>query len=355
MAHGKGVVGVYVRDDIVRILQFSFVKKRRIVHAMATVPIPQGIMDSGTVTDRERLGEVIRQACEYAQPHAIAPRTEAICALPESKTFIRIMSLPRVSEEQIAAAVQWEMEEYIPLPAEDVYYDWQRVPVLEHDEEQYAIVVVAAARTVVDGYIAALEYAQLRVVGIEADSIADARAVVDQDVQDGQMILFCGNTGSRLAIVVAGIPIFSVTVPVGYQTLIMNAVRAFGVSAKEAQRMIAADGIGSYIDRDPLFDAVLPSITALSSEVRKSANFCQQTLAQCKDVTSVLLCGKGATIKGLRSFLVREVGIAVYVADPWRNAVYADDALPPLSRMESLDAVTVIGLALRKLHYEDFD
>ncbi len=355
MIQKKGVVGVSVRDDIVRVLQFAFVKGRAIIHAVATAPIPQNVMDHGTVVDHRRLGETIRQACDHAKPHAIAQQADVVCALPESKTFIRIMSLPRVPEDQIAVAMQWEMEGYIPMPVEDVYYDWQRVPVLEYDENKYAIVVVAAARTVVDGYIAALKYAQLRVVGIEADSIADARAVVDHGVQSGQMILFCGDISARLAIVINGVPIFSVSIPVGYQTLVMNIVRAFGVSVKEAQRMLAVDGIGSYIDEDPLFNAVFPSITTLSNEVRRSADFCLQALAQCRQVTSILLCGKGATIKGLRSFLVREVGIATYIADPWRNVDYMTETLPLLSRIEALDAVTAIGLASRKLYYEDFD
>ncbi len=357
MLRKTGVVGVSVRDDIVRVLQFSYTGNTVTVHAIGKAKIPENVIVNGTVESQERLGAVIRQACDSATPHSIEEGERAICALPESKTFVRIMSLPRMPDDQIASAVQWEMEGYVPLPLADVYYDWQHVPVLEHaDDQLMSVVVVASARSVVDGYIDALEHGGLRAIAIEADSVADARALMcGSDSDGGRMILYCGDTSSRLAIIVGGVPIFAVSVPVGYRTFIVDVMRALNVSAQEAERIIVADGIGSYIVKDPLFDAVLPSIHTISDEVRKSADFCLQTLSQCKQVTSVLFCGKGAMIKGLRSFIVKESGLPVRMADPWQCIERDQRTLPPLSRTEALDAVTVIGLASRKLSYADFD
>ncbi len=355
MLHKTGVVGVSIRDDIVRVLQLTYTKGVATVFAFGAAPLPKGAVVNGNVEDPVRVGETVRAVCEHAAPHAVDVTRGAACALPESKTFLRIMSLPRMPDDQVASAVKWEMEGYVPLPIDDVYYDYQHVPVLENGEEMMSIVVVAAARSVVDSYIIALKHAGLHVRCIEADSTADARAVVRPDASGGQMVVFCGDTSSRLAIVVAGVPIFAVSVPVGYQTFVTDVTRDLGVSVQEAQRLIAADGIGSYIVNDPLFDAVAPSARVLSDEIRKSADFCLQTLAQCQNVTSVVLCGKGATIKGLRSFLVKETGIPMVIADPWQNVQRAQDVLPPLSRTEALDAVTVIGLSSRTLTYADFD
>lgn len=351
-----GVVGISVHDDDVRVLQFTQTHKGLIVHAAGRARLPRGIVDSGAVQDGERLSKAIKDACDHAVPNPIKAGARAACALPESKTFVRIMMMPQMPEEQVASAVQWEIEEYIPLPLTDVYYDFQRVPQLEKEKEQMAIVVVAAAHEVVDQYMTAIEGAGLVPVCIEADSIADARAVLAQDeMQGGNMVLFCGQNTSRLAIITEGVPIFAVSVPVGIASFEADVSRAFGVSTKEAKRMIAEDGIGSYITKDPLFEAIMPSLRSLSDEVRKSADFCLKALAQCEEVSSVALCGEGALIKGLRSYLVKETGLPIAIADPWRGVDMPEQALPPLSRTESLDAVTVIGLASRDIVYEDFN
>ncbi len=67
----------------------------------------------------------------------------------------------------------------------------------------------------------------------------------------------------------------------------------------------------------------------------------------------MVVFGIGATIKGLRAYLVKESRMKIVRAHPWQNANLGFKHLPPISRDESMDMFTLIGLSLNTVTYED--
>ena len=353
--HCDNMTSIVVRDRGIQVLRLRQTRRGTVVHSYAAAVLGTGVVENGTVYDSERLAVAIREACDAAAPYPVRRGAPVAFTLPESKTFMRVVTLPRMDDEEIADALHWEIEGYIPMPVDEVYYDWRVADTLENDHDMVSVLVMAAARTVVDAYIAAADGADVRLLGIEADSVADTRALADtswkmQDV----MIISCGIMHTYLAIVARGIPIFTVSIPVGHRTLISDASHALGMTTADAERLIATDGIGSYITHDPLFTAIEPGLAMLAEEIRRSAEFCKQELADCEHITKVILCGFAATTKGLRAYLVKATGLPVAIADPWINANLRPGIIPPVSQTAALDATSAIGLALRRFTYEDF-
>src|SRR4030042_99470 len=82
---------------------------------------------------------------------------KVICSLPETKAFLRIVSLPKMKEDEIKEAIKWEMEANIPLPIDQVYYDWQLLEKkISKEPNKSDILVVAVARKEGDHFIEAL-------------------------------------------------------------------------------------------------------------------------------------------------------------------------------------------------------
>ncbi len=344
----KSLVGVLIRDNCVRVMQFVHTKKGVVVHASGNTPLPQGIVSNGVINDVERLGTFIYQACSSALPRRIARGAHAVYAIPTTKVLMCDMTLPYASQERIDAVVKQKIGKCTPLVLADVYYDWRYIgskKCVTHGASN--IVVALSAKKIVDGYTTAVERAGLHVHDAEPEVIADVRALFGHDVNSANFVVICDATNTRIFFVTQGIPLFAVTIPIGYQSFITGIVRSLGISVHEAQRVIDADGIGSYIIKDPLFEAIMPELYTLSGEIRKSIKFFFHTHPRYKQKVAMLFGGRGATIKGLRSFFVEEIGLPVYEVNPWRGACYAENTLPPLSRSDALDAMTTIGLALR--------
>ncbi len=340
----KSFVGVMIREDSVSVIQFGRRRRGWYVQGFAQCPLREGVVQDGTISDLPTVRATVDQACRDATPHPIKPSAPAVVALPERKTFLRVMMVPHAAESQLSTTVQFEMENHIPLPPEEVYYDFQRIPALD-TKTDIAVVLLAASRQTVDTYRAAC--ASLRIVGVEADSTADARAICDK--RKTQLLIMCGITQTRLTAVVSGIPVFSVSIPVGISTMQADVVRALGVTPEEANTLFTHQGIGSYIDRDPLFMALQPSLQSLADALRKSSAFCAKLTSQ--EMTTAVLYGKMALWRGLRAKLVAETGMRIAVADPWKCVHRQSSEIPVLNRSTALDNMTVIGCALRS--YED--
>ncbi len=292
---------------------------------------------------------VLTDTLAHATPRPVAPGTCAVVALPEDKTFLRIVMLPHAAARHMRTAVAHEIEGQIPLRADDVYYDAQRVPALDRDGKA-AVLLVAVARTVVDATFALVRDAGLRVVAMEPDSIADVRALAPPSPC---ILLFCSQSHTRITAVVGGVPVFTVSVPVGYVAFAASVAQAFGISQDDARMRLAADGIGSYIDADPLFRALTPQLRMIVSEIQKSVAFVTHIVPVA--ITDVVFYGAAAQLRGLRAYIVRETGLRIRHADPWAQCALAEHTVPPLPYTQAMDAVTAIGCMLRELHYEDYN
>lgn len=61
--------------------------------------------------------EVIKQAVEEA---GIRATVEVNVALPESDVYTRIVTTPQLSETELSSSIQYEVEQYVPVPMEEV-------------------------------------------------------------------------------------------------------------------------------------------------------------------------------------------------------------------------------------------
>src|SRR3989339_1813701 len=101
-------------------------KKGYRLNAWGIVDVPEGIMSNGNILDRSRAAALINKLVKSAVGH-VGGRNVVAC-LPETKTFIKVIETgPNEKREQMASAVLKEIEDNIPLPKEEIYYDWQTV------------------------------------------------------------------------------------------------------------------------------------------------------------------------------------------------------------------------------------
>jgi general secretion pathway protein L len=87
--------------------------------------------------------------------------------------FLRPAALPRAAAENLAQVVAYELDRFLPLPAERLYYDFQ---VLGSTEAEIRIMLMALPREPVDGCLALLSQAGLRLTSVELDTAAVANS-----------------------------------------------------------------------------------------------------------------------------------------------------------------------------------
>lgn len=343
----KPPFGLDLSDLSVKVVQLEREGDKDKIISFGTSSIAPGSVVDGEIMKQENVVSAIREAIKKSGPKKIKTN-KAICSLPETKAFLRIVSLPRMKEDEIKEAIKWEMEANIPLPIDQVYYDWQLLEKkISKEPNKSDILVVAVARKVVDQFIEALESAGLAVEGLDIESVAQARSFISaKDEQKTTLIIDIGDRRTSFSISVGTIPCFTCSIPLSAQSMTDSISKGMGISFEEAEKIKLASGIGSAAKDDPLFKSVKPVLDGLISELEKSTDFYLSGLHYSSSIDQFIICGGGANASGIIPYLSKRMGKEIKLGDPWVN-IHLGKNLPLIDRKKSVQYSTAIGLALK--------
>jgi len=349
----QSAFGLDLSDLSVKVVQLEREGDKDKIVSFGTVSIPAGSIVDGEIIKKENVVSAIGEVLKKAGPKKIKTK-KVICSLPETKAFLRIISIPKMKEEEAREAVKWEMEANIPLPIDQVYYDWQLVEKkLSKDLNKIEVLVVAVAKKVVDQFVEVLELSGLSVEGLDIESIAQARSFLDKkDDMKTTLIMDLGDRRASFSISTGTIPCFTSSIPLSSQSMTDAISKELNVPFEEAEKIKLASGIGSPAKNDPIFKAVKPIIENLILEMEKSMDFYLNDMKYSKSIDQITMCGGGANTIGIIPYLSRRLNKEIELGNPWVN-IYLGKKLPPIDRKKSVQYSTAIGLALKGLYYED--
>ncbi len=325
------------------------------VLSFGSVPLALGSVVDGEIMDALAVKNAVLDLLAKAGPKKIRTR-QVICSLPETKAFLRIVTLPKMAAEEVREAIKWEIEANIPLTLDQVYYDWQILDLnLAQEKGKMSVLVVAVTRSVVDQFQAVLESAGLEVIGLETESIAQARSLLsEKNEQTTTLIVDIGDRRTSFLVTIGNTPCFTSSVPLSSQMITDAISKSLQISFDEAENLKIKQGLGSMALKSPVFKAAEPVLENMAVEIEKSIDFYLNNLRYSSVVDAVVLCGGGSNMNGLLPYLARRLGRPVEFGNPWVN-VHLGREIPLIDRQHSVQYSTAIGLALRGLdEYEDF-
>ncbi|TAK96795.1 type IV pilus assembly protein PilM [Patescibacteria group bacterium] len=348
--------GIDISDLSIKVVELSEGGNRRSLSGFGLYPIPRGSVVNGDIINKDDVILSIRKAIEISGPKRIKSR-RVVFALPETKAFLRIINIPKMEEDEISNAIKWEIEANIPLPIDQVYYDWRVLdkPLGTAGDNKLSILVVAVSRQAADQFIEVMEAAGLTVMGLEVESLAQARSLIEEGTGNDEttVIIDLGDRAAGFIAVLGRTPCFTSNIPTSIQLITDAISKGLGVSPEEAMRIKDNVGIGSFLKQDPVFEAVRPVLDGLVLGIKNSVDFYLTGLKYSNKIDRVLFCGGGASIKGLIPYLSSRLELEVVPGDPWVN-FHQGKILPAVEKSESVRYSTAIGLALRGLSpYED--
>lgn len=366
--------GLDVGDRTFKLVQVRRGRGKRPYKVIAwnSVDVPEGVMERGDIRDMDKAVEHLAKLV-HSSKGSLKGRACVAC-LPEAKTFIKIIEIPAGStEDDLRKAVIREIEQNIPLPPEDIYYDWQvledasaRPPEPEEEAEPAAaeqeapaepapvqkrpmkVLMGAAPKDLVDGYTTLLERAGLAPVALEIEAMAISRAIVpdDETIDEAVGILDIGATRSSLVIYDAGALQMSISIPISGIAITKLVSESLDVSYDDAELLKRECGLDASRCEDKMWKILLPLIDDMTEKIRNALRFYKIGFPQGKKIERLFLCGGGAQFKEIDSVLSRKLTIKARRGDALANL---DPRLPrefPRGA-DALGYATAIGLAMR--------
>lgn len=352
--------GLDISDLSLKIIKLKKKGKFLSLASFGETKIQPGIIEQGEIKNEEALAEIIKKAVKEVKGEKLNTKY-VIASLPEEKTFLQVIQLPLMKEEEMKKAVYFEAENYIPLPIEKVYLDSQIVPPVYDHLDHLDVLIAALPQKTVNSYLSSLKKAGLKPLAFEIESQAVSRALIEgESSQEPLLLMDVGATRTSFIIFSGRSLRFTSSIPISSQKFTETISKTLEIKSGEAEELKIKHGIEGNKESERIFEALRPVLTDLVEQIKKYLSYYQTHSSHehlppdGKGVERVFLCGGGANLKGFCDFLSLELKLQVASGNPWINILPRPlKEVPELPYEESLRYTTALGLALRGIY--DYD
>lgn len=173
------VFGLDMNDLSLKIVKLK--KKRRgfVLTSFNEEKIAPSMIEDGVIKDEAALAKIIKSAYDTVKGKKLKTKY-VVASLPEEKSFLQVIQMPKMNGEELKLAVPLEAENYIPMPIEEVYLDFQVICPIKNHFDNTEVLIVAMPKKIVDSYVSCFKKAGLTPIILEAESEAIARALVKE-------------------------------------------------------------------------------------------------------------------------------------------------------------------------------
>jgi type IV pilus assembly protein PilM len=347
--------GIDISSSSLKIVKLKKKRKGFALASFGEQKIKPGIIERGEVKDEEALIKVIKEGVSKIKGEKLRTK-HVVCSLPEERSFLQVIQMPKLKKEELERAVKYEAENHIPLPIDEVYLDSQIIPPIYNHLDHSDILVIAFPKKVIDPYIYCLKKAGLQPRILELESSAVTRALIKKEVTTYSLVLVDIGEAETSFIVFAGYSLrFTSAISISSHKFTEAIARDLKVDLEEAEKLKSKYNLKNKESQNKkILEILTPLFGELSEEIKKRLDYYrthrlhEHLPPDHKGIQKILLCGGGANLKGIDSFLSGQLKVPVKLGNPWVNIL--PEPQKETSRLpynESLRYTVALGLALR--------
>jgi type IV pilus assembly protein PilM len=341
------MVGIDVSEKSIKVVEVSD-GNMPVLETVCWSTIKAGVIKKGVVQDVGEMTRALQGAMQKCTPIPVAGR-QVVVSVPESQSFVRVLDLPKMSDDETDEAVQWAVRHHIPFDLDRVYIDWQMADMGLSADGRRKVLVGAAQRNVVDPLLEVLDSLKLEVEALELEAQAIIRSLLPFNAQDvqGVLIVDLGATSTNVIYFDRGTMRFTTSIKRGGEDLTQQLVGALNIQpsmAAEKKALVGTSGDGDQAQVATILRAAtLEIVQQIEQVVREVA----VTGSAGNGVRAIILSGGSANLPGITS-IFNEVfeGVPIQLGNPLIN-VSTGEKGSTLSVSDAIHFSTALGLALR--------
>src|SRR3990167_389513 len=351
---GSQVLGVDLGSSNLKIIQLKKERSRILLETygeIATGPyaeLPVGksahLLDAKV---REMMGDLMREAGSKAEV--------AVVSLPLRSSFVKVISLPIISEEELNEAIPFEARKHIPVPTNEDILNWLVLPqekFSKSEDEGFIkerkaqdILLVAIHRDTIEKYQNIFRSTKLNVKAFEVEIFSYTRSILSKELHPS-LLVDLGAQSTRFVIVDYGVIRMAHTLDRGSLELTDALSRSLGIEFDRGERLKQDTGLSPRPEHRESRSVLEPILDNIFSEgVRVISEYYKKYGRPAK---KAYLLGGGALLSGIQDFAVSKFGIEVRLADPFSKVEYPAFLKDTLNEIGPTFA-TAMGAALRAI------
>ncbi len=306
--------GLDIGSSSIKVTQSTLMGSKAFsVDAIGLAMNPAGSVDFINPSVREKIGPAIKQLLAESKIRD----KRVVVSVAENRVYSRILSMPVMSEAELASAIKWEAEQFVPIPVAEVELDFSIVqqPTNTSEDKKMLVYLVAAPKTYLQALVDFLVNVGLDPIAIESEMVAVSRSLTFGTTPATTLIVHMGAMSSVLAIVDGMSLSFSYVTESGGVALTRALSQALAFPLPQAEEYKRTYGLDPSQLEGKVRSGLLIVLDTVVSEMRKAMEY--HLSSRKTRVTRIVLSGGGAYLPQLSSH-ISEIfgGMEVVVGDP---------------------------------------
>ena len=338
----KLVFGFDIGRSSVKIMQIDQSGKEAVVTGYGTIGFDPSAIQKGVVVDPEAIIKAAHELIEKQMVGKITTRSVAV-SLPNAFSFNRVLELPKMDRKDLKSAIELEAGQSIPLPLEDLYYDYEVTRELSADSQE--VQLEASPRTIIDSYMGVFEALGLEVAVVESNIAAVTRMVIHAEAHDvTTLIVDFGSTACDLSIFDGDTIRITSTIDCSGDAITRLIGQKLGLSEQQAHSIKTRYGIEVSKKQAQILEAVGPELNKLTNEIRKVIRYFTERTSNKSTIGQIIVLGGGANLPGLSGYITDKTRLPARLCAPWNHLSFGK--LQPPHELETTLYTTAGGLSL---------
>ena len=342
--HKKPMFGLDIGSQTVKFIQLEAHQKHATVKAYGSIATDKNIMQDGVVTNIPKAAELVDSLLAKSAKGSLTTN-RVVMSIPVSHVFTRVIGFPVMSKKELDSAMQLEVEQSVPIPAKNLYYDYETNET--DDPDNVLVRMVAAPKAIVDSYVSVCDLLGLDLGLIQTNIKADAQLCMRyEDLVPGSPYIIVDVGGDSIDVGILDSTLrLTGTVEEGGNSLTEAIAKELHVSTEKAKQIKVRQGISAGKQQEKIKAAVQPILDKVVLEIKRMVRFYQQRIKEGSEISQILIVGGGANMPGLGDHLTNEIYTPTRVSAPWGSHISFGKLEPP-EHADLPRFLTCAGLAL---------
>jgi type IV pilus assembly protein PilM len=345
----KTIVGLDIGSSAVKAVELKPAGKGYKVTAFGAEPVPPDAIVDGAIIDAGSVADAIKRVFDGNT----AFKSKDVCAsLSGNAVIVKKITLPVMTENELAESIYWEAEQYIPFDIQDVNLDYQ---ILDpgtgpNSRGSMDVLLVAAKKEKIGDYTNVISQAGRTPVIVDVDAFALQNAFeVNYGLDAGRtvVLLNAGASAININILQGDQSVFTRDISMGgnaYTEAVQKELDLPFDSAEQLKKGIPVDG-ATYEEALPVLHAVTENVLL---EIQKTFDFYKAS-ASADHIDRIMLSGGASRVDGFHQMVQERFNAPVEDFDPFRAVTWDAKKLGGEPADMAPSAAVAVGLALRKV------
>lgn len=303
---------------------------------------PLGGRPGGDDASQNRVAEGVRKLLAETK----VGRAKVAVGLAESQVYTKVIEMPLLTDSELASAIHWEAEQYVPVPLDQVNIDFEVIsrPQRGAPDEKMQVLLVAAPKKVVSEMMIFAGKCGMEIVTLETDLIAVSRAVVaDSPESSPTLLVHWGASSTDLAVVRLGMLVFTHSIEAGGTSLTRTLASELGMEFAQAEEYKRSYGLDPNQLEGRVREILLPLVDRTLTDIKKAMVYYNAS-HQDEPMKRIVLSGGSALLPELVTYMAQQLGIEVVLGNAFFQVEPGERVPIP---NDTVSFATAVGLAMK--------